>query len=368
MSDLFKEAIAEAKTVRQTAMQNAKLALEEAFTPKIKKILSKKLNESFEEEGIDEGFGDEDDDIDLDDDDAKFLDNIKNDKGADKAAKLANKDINADKMPEDDKDEWSDEDEIDLDEIIRELEGDGSDDKIDEELDEVDEDLNESTEDLDEAKEDDEDDDKEDDADAEIAADDKEPKEEKLKDLTVADFTAMIKELIAQEMGGGNDKDDTEGDDIDLNEMSDDNLDEMSDDDVEDSSEPFTKVVPGSMAAQLREARKTINTMKNEMSSVNLINAKLLYLNKILKENSLSDTQKSKVLAQMDKASTVKEAKLLYSTLSETLKNSPKRTNLKENLGFASKPAGNVNRRVITENNIVDVATVSRLQKLAGIK
>ena len=46
MDDLLKEAIADAKAVRETALQNAKAALEEAFTPQIKSMLSAKLSET----------------------------------------------------------------------------------------------------------------------------------------------------------------------------------------------------------------------------------------------------------------------------------------------------------------------------------
>ena len=42
MDDLLKEAIADAKAVRETALENAKIALEEAFTPRLKSMLSKK--------------------------------------------------------------------------------------------------------------------------------------------------------------------------------------------------------------------------------------------------------------------------------------------------------------------------------------
>ncbi len=51
MSDLLKEAIADAKAVRETALQNAKMALEEAFTPQLKSMLSAKLKEEDLEEG-----------------------------------------------------------------------------------------------------------------------------------------------------------------------------------------------------------------------------------------------------------------------------------------------------------------------------
>ena len=49
MSDLLKEAIADAKAVRETALANAKMALEEAFTPQLKSMLSAKLREDDDE-------------------------------------------------------------------------------------------------------------------------------------------------------------------------------------------------------------------------------------------------------------------------------------------------------------------------------
>ena len=50
MDKLLKEAIADAKAVRETAIANAKLALEEAFTPKLQSMLSAKIREEEEEE------------------------------------------------------------------------------------------------------------------------------------------------------------------------------------------------------------------------------------------------------------------------------------------------------------------------------
>ena len=43
MDDLLKDAIADAKAVRETALANAKIALEEAFTPRIQSMLSNKI-------------------------------------------------------------------------------------------------------------------------------------------------------------------------------------------------------------------------------------------------------------------------------------------------------------------------------------
>ena len=59
MSDLLKEAIADAKAVRETALQNAKMALQEAFTPQLKSMLSAKLREDDDEFEDEEEFGGE---------------------------------------------------------------------------------------------------------------------------------------------------------------------------------------------------------------------------------------------------------------------------------------------------------------------
>ena len=48
--DLLKEAIADAKSVKEVAIANAKLALEEAFTPFLKDQLSAKLQEMDDED------------------------------------------------------------------------------------------------------------------------------------------------------------------------------------------------------------------------------------------------------------------------------------------------------------------------------
>ena len=57
-SKLLKEAIADAKAVKETAIANAKIALEEAFTPRLQSILSQKLqaemNEEEDEEEVEE--------------------------------------------------------------------------------------------------------------------------------------------------------------------------------------------------------------------------------------------------------------------------------------------------------------------------
>jgi hypothetical protein len=100
----------------------------------------------------------------------------------------------------------------------------------------------------------------------------------------------------------------------------------------------------------LEEATNTINTLRTELNEINLLNSKLLYTNKIFKSKTLNESQKVKVLSSFDKATTVKEVKLVYETLNEGLK--VKTTNIRENLGSASKAT--VTPTVTTRQPIIE--------------
>jgi hypothetical protein len=112
----------------------------------------------------------------------------------------------------------------------------------------------------------------------------------------------------------------------------------------------------------LEEAIKTIKTLHSELNEVNLLNAKLLYTNKIFKAKSLNEAQKVKVLKAFDKATSVKDVKTVYNTLFESLTIRTKST-IKESVGFASKAAGVAPRQPIVEGD----AAIRRMQQLAGI-
>jgi len=120
--------------------------------------------------------------------------------------------------------------------------------------------------------------------------------------------------------------------------------------------------------ADLKEAYSTITTLKGELNEINLLNAKLLYTNKIFKAKSLNENQKVKVLTAFDKAETVKEAKLVYETLQDGLKAKLKAKNaIKESrIGRASKtltaPKKGNKKPIVESNQMVD-----RFKKLAGI-
>ena len=116
-------------------------------------------------------------------------------------------------------------------------------------------------------------------------------------------------------------------------------------------------------AKELEEAMNTIATLRSELNEVNLLNAKLLYVNKLFKAKNLNEAQKVKVINAFDRAETVREAKNVFDTLNESLNAEKAKSQIKESLSFASKASGVSDRQPIMEGNDF----VNRMQKLAGI-
>jgi len=121
---------------------------------------------------------------------------------------------------------------------------------------------------------------------------------------------------------------------------------------------------------QLQETKRAYNTVRAELNEVNLLNSKLLYVNRIFKANNLSEAQKLRVVETLDKAESVKEAKLIYETVKDTFtiskkkKTAPKKS-IRENFGLASKATltSAPRKSVLNESNDM----VARMQKLANI-
>ena len=357
---LLKEAIADAKTVRETALAQAKLALEEAMAPRLQSMFTAKLQEAY-------------------DDEEKDLEEMKD--------KMAKEDMR-DSIPMEgnDQDDYDQIDEIDLDEILAELDRELNEAKGEEDEEEI-----EAVEDVaDDAKED-------------------EDEEKEVKDLSMDELESLIKDIISQETGDGEgyedemavDAMDDMGDaemavdgaeeDFDLEEilaelMGEEDLDERKKqgyDDREDEREGAKHGKIGSkdlnttkarrddagfekrkMEEDLKLALEAVNTLRTELNEVNLLNAKLLYVNKIFKAKNLNESQKLTVIKAFDKAESAKEAKLVYESLSTTFTARPEKRQIKESLGFASKSTGVVAKPTIVESNDF----VTRMQKLANIK
>ena len=340
--EMLAEAIADAKTLKEMAIANAKAALEETFTPQLKTMLSLKLQEMSddmdkEEEDLDEaGFGP--------------MTNVKGHGNIEDESSLY---------------EMDDENmnEIDLEELLAEIENE-----------EIDETLNEAEEDEESEEEE-----------AGEEAEEGEPLN--LEDMTDEDLKEMIADVIADmveagelkpengeegEAGEGEEEIELDMDneeDVDLAEL----LREIEDETTtSETTETTTTTTVNdavlaeieTLKAELKATTSTIDTLRSDLNEVNLLNAKLLYTNKIFKEKTLNESQKVKVLSSFDKATTVKEVKLVYSTLNEGLK--VKTTPIRENLGRASKatntPVVNTKQPIVESNEVFN-----RMRKLAGL-
>jgi hypothetical protein len=425
--DILKEAIADAKAVREVALANAKAALEEAFTPKLQSMLSARLSEDMDEEMMDEEMDEDMDETMYNEEDMEEtshgmeedMDETYMDEEMDETVGMEKEE----KEMEEDLDE-----EIDLEEILNELELEEAKDedkdvkeaKHDDDVKKEAKDMDEEKDDMKEAKDDD---------DMKEAKDD-EKNEEKLDemgrpiykagDANYAGYTAdrvhedeefdldsLLKEIESLE-----EKEDV--DEGDFGEAKDD-MDEISsalgvgttgglgssglqpmkgetmanyEKRVKGKADrllAFLKANPKAFAAavaeevdmseELEETKAALETVRTELNEVNLLNSKLLYVNRIFKANTLNESQKLRVVETLDKAESTKEAKLIYETIKDTFsvakskkasfKNKTK--SLKEGIGMASKAAGTSTapkQEVISESNNM----VNRFQKLANIK
>jgi len=369
-SKLLKEAIADAKAVRETAIANAKIALEEAFTPRLQSILSQKLQA--EMEGDEE---DTEDSVNEENDTSSEIGKGDNKLPADKAYS-AQTDLSG--ISKQSSEAGAEIDDYDKVKDLTEAE--------DEESKEMDEDY--STEDDDEAAPamEGEDEKGEDELDlesiireleAQIAGE--EGTEEAAKDDAEADTTdeaeeeaPMHAEPDADNAGGPSDHDaDNADEEIDLDEI----LREMGygedvaeEDKAEDAEEDKAKME--SLEAELAEALAVIKSLKGTINEVNLLNAKLLYTNKLFRSYNLTNEQKVKVVENLDRTSNVREVKLVYATLSESMKftgTERKVAQVKKNIteGIASKAQASTapKKEIIAESNEL----ANRFKQLAGI-
>ena len=384
--DLLKEAIADAKAVKETAIVNAKAALEEAFTPYLKEKLAAKLSEMDDMDDMDEAkemdeMKEKDMKENFDMDETTEMDEANHRKGYE--GQMGMKKLGTKEMEETyDMDEAKDMDEMDLDELLREL--DDMEEGEKEEMMEGEDLINDPKYPSDNN------------AHGNVAeAEEEEMGEEEeidLENMSEDDLKSFIEGVIADmvaagelegEMEGGEGEEmESEEEEISIDELMN-GLDERKkyggnkgdvpaskrgdkkDTAEEEGVEDYKKKLK-EMKAELDEAYNALSTIKSELQEVNLFNAKLLYTNKIFKTKTLTESQKVKVLAAFDKAASVKEAKLVFEALNESLETKEtSKSIVKEGIikGFASKPAGNAPSKQIVEIN----EHMARMQKLAGI-
>ena len=338
-SDLLKEAIADANAVKQTALANAKIALQEAFAPRIQRMISDQIENELDGEeelpaedlAIDPTAGEE---VAPEGDDFTWTDDSLSatvgGNDYDFTVGMGGEDEMSDEMTDEMPEEVpaSDEemgaeynegmDDLDLDEIIRELEGDAEmapDTEIVDEYADTDENLYEE----------------------EMAPEG----EESMDDI----IEAILREAEEGDSPYGPPVEKTD----DLSEELEDTQAELAD-----------------TEEKLTEAYNTVKKLKSIINEVNLLNAKLLYTNKLFRNYELSENQKMKVIENFDRATNTREVKLVFTTIAESFKRPTTKRVVKESLASRAvntTAPSTATRQVLGEG----FELANRWKKLAGL-
>jgi len=400
MDKLLKEAIADAKAVRETAIANAKLALEEAFTPKLQSMLSAKIREDEfddEEVEVEDEVPTDDAPVDAavgDEVPAEFETGDEGDvysAGEEDAVAEPAPELEPELEPEvDTEDEMGDyeedmhggeeeelpedepaPDDMELEAIIRELENEMNEDEEGEEP-AIDAEPELETEQSDTSK---------------IGNGDNTfnvadgGDEEKAETETQSAALGSEDENTDKLSEAEGDEDEAPADDeeaaVDLEEiiksLEEDQYtagvdDTRAGDAIEHPEAENDPTVTEKVRSKLKEAYATIRFMRTKLQEVNLLNAKLLFANKLFRSNNLGNDQKLRVIETFDRAGTVREVKLVYSTLAESLRYDVKTTKRVKKIteGLASRPSRTtkpVSKPVISEGTVM----ANRFKKLAGL-
>jgi len=377
MDDILKEAIADAKALRATALENAKIALEEAFTPRLKNMLSQKIQSEVEgEDEVEERMYDEDEVED----------------GHGEVSETENEDEVAERMHDEDEDEVKEAEHMEDEDEHMEDEGEHMETETEDEMSDEGEHMEDEDGHMEDEGEHMEDegehleDEDEDELDLESVI---KELEEELDTSAVGDSenkepsdSASDSSAIGQgpeaegsdEEGGKENSDDEvvkepvteaeksemsdEDEEIDLDEVIKALSEEegMEDEDEEESVDE--------MKTTLKEYKDTIGFLREKLNEVNLLNAKLLFTNKLFRGFGLNNNQKLSVVEQFDRTKNLREIKLVYTTLAESFKgNGNKRVN--ESKGQASKPVASTapKKEVLSEG----AEMKNRFRKLANL-
>ena len=342
MKQNLKDAIAEAKTIRETALAQAKLAMEEAFTPHLQSILAAKLNELEEEKDEDEAFQQSGMDSAMEEtlDLEALLAEADEEEEKGEEEKAPEEEAGEEKAGEEEEDkditEMSPEE---VEEYIRQIAA--------EEFEKLE---TEQGEELpgEEGGE-------EIDLDAELGADEAGDDEE----INLDEMIDETEETVNEE--------EIDENDINIDELlAEFGLSETDDMDADDEGKVYED--ESNLEEELAQALATIDELRSSLQEVNLLNAKLLYMNKVFKGQNLTESQKIQVVKTFDKAESAKEAKLVYESLISTfVKKEESKSPIKESLGFASKASGMITGTKNSNTVIDSDAQVARWAKLAGL-
>ena len=331
MSDLLKEAIADAKAVRATALANAKAALEESFKPTLEAMLAEKLKSE------------------IGDDVPAQSSRISNPSPAHPnhdSDEHGHHPLRVDRYADNGQGLQEEEEEVtseELDEILAELEREMGDEPTAPAL-----------------------------APTEPAAEIPAP--------APVDPMMSAPAPEAPEAPVASEEIEDMGEEINLQELLDtlseevQEVDEAKKQDSEEEDDDKEEVKEQTEeSVQLAEALQTVQYLRDQLNEINLLNAKLLYTNKLFNKFTLNQAQKMKVVETFDLTHSIREVKLSYKILSESLSSggsAVKKPNTAAHTiteGLASKPVASTapKKQLIVENSNV---MASRFQRLAGIK
>ncbi len=392
MDDLLREAIADAKAVRETALANAKIALEEAFTPRLQSMLSKKIATESEmedemeapEEGeeMEDGheMGHEESEIedehemeademdapeegeemedDHDVEDGEERNESENEDGEEiedsEQEERNESEVEDDHDVEDgeernEEEEMEDEDDLDLNSVLAELEADLNEDEEVEDDKEIDE-SEKSDKDEEEKVE-------ENDVSSDIGKSDNKVNPEANDSSKTG---AQGPEGEGSDKESGKEDDNTEvvddlTEDLDLDEV----LKALTEEEEEEDKDAEVE----SLQKEIKEYRKVVNFMRKNLNEVNLLNAKLLFSNKLFRAFGLNNNQKLKVVETFDRTTNLREVKLVYATLAESFKRPTSK--IVESKGSSSKVVRSTKpvKEVLSEGQEMK----NRFKKLANI-
>ncbi len=408
MDDLLREAIADAKSVRETALANAKIALEEAFTPRLQSMLSKKIQSEMEdsdeemedsEEGMhdkEEGMHDAEEEMDAEEmrdseeemDAEEMRDSEEGMHDKEEGMHDKEEEMDAEEMrdseegmhdkEEEEMDEAEDAEETEDSEEMRETEDAEEDDELDLEsvLAELEKDLDDEDQ-MDEMEDKDEDEKMDESEDKE--EDEKMDENDVSSDIGKSDNKVAPAANDSSKVGQGPESEGSDkkaGDELgdhetvdDLTEVEDKDEEDLDLDEVlraltEEDAEEQDAEENEKLKKEIKEHRKVIHFMRSKLNEVNLLNAKLLFSNKLFRAFGLNNNQKLKVVENFDRTKNLREVKLVYATLAESFKRPSSK--LVESKGSSSKPTRSTKpakSQVLSEG----AELKARFKKLANI-
>jgi hypothetical protein len=334
-SDLLKEAIADARAVKETALANAKIALQEAFAPRLERMLATKLTNEIEGEEdvpMDPAMEPEMDDMGAESEEGELGTDVGNlSIDVDQDGEFDEFDIMSNE-PMDDEEAMGDEmgmaDEMPADEMPAE----NPEDEYNEGYDEMDEDLN---------------------------------LEAIIRELE-GDLEEPAMEEPAMEEPVMEGEEEESEDDMNIDEIIESILREEDMDVTGDLEGNTDGDELAEAKAELEEAYSTVKQLKSIINEVNLLNAKLLYTNKLFRNFELTEGQKMKVIENFDRAGNTREVKLVFSTLAESFNRPTKKRVVKES--YASKAtATTAPKKETTQVLSEGFELANRWKKLAGL-